>query len=139
LVSYPAGLFSDKFGKRNALIIGLLIFSGVYFGFGLSTGTEIIWVLFFLYGIYAAFSEGIVKAWVSEIVPDKKRASAIGLLTMLSSFAIMAGSLVTGILWDAFGPAIPFIVSGMISFIAAILLYFLNKTETEKFVHKSVK
>ena len=139
LVSYPAGLFSDKFGKRNALIIGLLIFSGVYFGFGLSTGTEIIWVLFFLYGIYAAFSEGIVKAWVSEIVPDKKRASAIGLLTMLSSFAIMAGSLVTGILWDAFGPAIPFIVSGIISFIAAILLYFLNKTETEKFFHKSVK
>jgi MFS family permease len=127
LVSYPAGIFSDKFGKRNAFIIGLVIFSGVYFGFGLSSGTEIIWVLFLFYGIYAAFSEGVVKAWVSDLVPDQKRASAIGLLTMLSSFAIMVGSLLTGILWDAFGPSFPFIISGIISLIAALLLYFFNK------------
>jgi MFS family permease len=132
LVSYPAGIYSDKFGKRNALIIGLVIFSCVYFGFGLSSGTEIIWVLFFLYGIYAAFSEGVVKAWVSDLISDKKRGSAIGLLTMLSSFAIMIGSLVTGILWDAFGPSVPFIISGIIGLISALLLYFLNKTKIQE-------
>jgi MFS family permease len=129
IVSYPAGIFSDRFGKRNALIIGLVIFSGVYFGFGLSSGTEIIWILFLFYGIYAAFSEGVVKAWVSDLVTDKKRGSAIGLLTMLSGFAIMLGSLVTGILWDAFGASVPFIISGIISLISAFLLYFLNRRE----------
>jgi MFS family permease len=131
-VSYPAGLFSDRFGKRNALIIGMAIFSGVYFGFGLSSGTFIIWFLFFFYGIYAAFSEGVVKAWVSDLVPDEKRASAIGLLTMLSSFSIMLGSLLTGILWDSFGSSVPFIISGLVSLIAALLLFFLNKTEIKK-------
>ena len=127
ITSYPAGKLSDKFGKRNALIAGLVIFSGVYFGFGLTSGTGIIWILFLLYGIYAAFSEGVVKAWVSDLVPDKKRGSAIGLLTMLSSFAIMSGSLITGVLWDAFGPSVPFIISGIISLISAFLLYFLNR------------
>jgi MFS family permease len=127
--SYPAGLFSDKYGKRNAFIIGLVIFSAVYFGFGLTSGTAIIWILFLFYGIYAAFSEGVVKAWASDLVPDNKRASAIGLLTMLSGFAILIGSLVTGILWDKFGPAVPFIISGIISLIAALVLYILNKHE----------
>jgi len=129
LSSYPAGLFSDKYGKRNAFIIGLVIFSGVYFGFGLTSGTGIIWILFLFYGLYAAFSEGVVKAWASDLVPDNKRASAIGLLTMLSGFAILLGSLMTGILWDKFGPAVPFLISGIISLLAALLLYILNKNE----------
>jgi MFS family permease len=129
LVSYPAGIIADKFGKKNIFIAGLLIFSGVYFGFGLSSGIGIIWGLFFLYGMYAAFSEGVLKAWVSDLVPDNKKASAIGLITMLSSFSIMLGSVLTGILWDKFGAAVPFIISGGVSLLVAISLYFLSRKE----------
>jgi MFS family permease len=127
--SYPAGIFADKFGKKNIFIVGLLIFSGVYIGFGSSSGIGVIWVLFFFYGIYAAFSEGILKAWVSDLVPDNKRASAIGLITMLSSFAIMLGSVLTGILWDKFGAVVPFLLSGGISLCVAVSLYFLSRKE----------
>jgi MFS family permease len=125
--SYPAGIFADKFGKKNIFIAGLLIFSGVYLGFGFSSSIVVIWGLFFFYGMYAAFSEGILKAWVSDLVPDNKRASAIGLITMLSSFSIMVGSVVTGILWDKFGAAIPFLVSGGVSLLVAISLYLLSR------------
>ncbi len=134
VASYPAGIFSDKFGKRNAFIIGLIIFSGVYFGFGLTSGSEIIWILFLFYGIYAAFSEGVVKAWVSDLVPDKKRASAIGLLTMLSGFAILFGSFLTGLLWDKFGPSVPFIISGIVSLLAAFLLFSLNRRQLKNII-----
>jgi MFS family permease len=127
--SYPVGILSDKFGKKNIFIAGLLIFSGVYFGFGLSSGIGVIWGLFFFYGLYAAFSEGVLKAWVSDLVPDNKRASAIGLITMLSSFSIMLGSVVTGLLWDKFGAAVPFLVSGGVSLAVAISLYILSRKE----------
>jgi MFS family permease len=126
-LSYPAGIFSDKFGKKNVLIAGLVIFSGVYFGFGLTSGIGLIWGLFFFYGVYAAFSEGILKAWVSDLVPDNKRGSAIGLITMLSGFAIMLGSLLTGVLWDKFGAEVPFILSGIVSLVVAVFLYMLNR------------
>lgn len=126
-LSYPAGIFSDKFGKKNVLIAGLVIFSGVYFGFGLTSGIGLIWGLFFFYGVYAAFSEGILKAWVSDLVPDNKRGSAIGLITMLSGFAIMLGSLLTGVLWDKFGAEVPFILSGIVSLVVAVFLYILNR------------
>ncbi|MDR3611197.1 MAG: MFS transporter [Ignavibacteriaceae bacterium] len=126
-LSYPAGIFSDKFGKKNVLIAGLVIFSGVYFGFGLTSRIGLIWGLFFFYGVYAAFSEGILKAWVSDLVPDNKRGSAIGLITMLSGFAIMLGSLLTGVLWDKFGAQVPFILSGIVSLVVAVFLYILNR------------
>ena len=74
-------------------------------------------------------AEGVLKAWVSDLVPDNKRASAIGLITMLSSFAIMLGSVLTGILWDKFGAGIPFLLSGGVSMIVAVSLYILSRKE----------
>ena len=81
------------------------------------------------YGIYAASTEGITKAWVSDLITDEKRGTAIGLLTMLSSFAVMVGSFLTGILWDSFGSRVPFLFSSIISFLVAISFIFvkLNK------------
>ena len=126
--SYPLGKFSDKFGKRNIFISGLLIFSLVYLGFALTNHEIIIWILFAFYGIYAAATEGIAKAWVSDLIPDQNRGTAIGLLTMLSSIAIMAGSLLTGILWDQFGAQVPFFLSSAVSFVI-VVLFFLLKTK----------
>jgi len=122
--SYPLGGLSDKFGKRKIFSIGLIIFSSVYFGFALVPDIKFIWVLFALYGIYAASTEGISKAWVSDLIPDEQRGSAIGLLTMLSSLSVMLGSFLTGILWDKFGSSVPFLVSAVISFIIALVIFF---------------
>jgi MFS family permease len=85
------------------------------------------WILFALYGIYAAATEGIAKAWVSDLIPEAMRGSAIGLLTMLSGFAVMLGSILTGILWDRFGASIPFYISSFGSFIIAVVLFGLRK------------
>jgi MFS family permease len=87
----------------------------------------LIWILFAVYGIYASSTEGVSKAWVSDLIPDEHRGSAIGLLTACSSFAIMSGSFLTGILWDNFGSQVPFLISAVISFAVAILLFFFRK------------
>ena len=124
--SYPMGKLSDRFSKRNIFILGLVAFSVVYFGFAVAPNLDFIWGMFVLYGIYAASTEGVAKAWVSDLIPDNSRATAIGLLTMLSSFAMMTGSLITGILWDKFGPAIPFFVSSVVSLAVAFSLLFVK-------------
>jgi MFS family permease len=127
--SYPVGIISDKFGKRNIFVTGLIIFSLVYFGFGISQNFILMWLLFGLYGIYAAFTEGIGKAWVSDLIADEMRGTAIGLLTMLSGFGIMIGSILTGILWDKFGSSVPFYISSFVSFIIAVILFFMKNRE----------
>jgi len=120
--SYPLGVISDKAGKKNVFTFGLLIFSVVYFGFALTDHFTVAILLFILYGVYAASTEGITKAWVADVVPDTLRGTAIGLLTMLSSFAVMLGSVFAGLLWDAFGSSAPFYFSGSIAFVLSAIL-----------------
>jgi MFS family permease len=125
--SYPLGKLADKLGKRKVFIFGLFIFSGVYLGFALLPNFLLIWLFFALYGIYAASTEGVVKAWISDLIPDERRGSAIGLLTMLSSLAMMLGSLLTGVLWDEFGSSVPFLLSAIVSSLIAAILGFFHK------------
>lgn len=122
--SYPLGGLSDKFGKQKIFTFGLIIFSVVYFGFALVDDINFIWILFALYGIYAAATEGVSKAWISDLIPDEQRGSAIGLLTMLTSFSVMIGSFLTGILWDHFGSSVPFLISAITSLVISVLIFF---------------
>jgi MFS family permease len=124
--SYPLGGISDKYGKKKVFTSGLIVFSLVYFGFAFVNNINFIWILFALYGIYAASTEGVSKAWVSDLIPNEFHGSAIGLITMLSSFAVMIGSFLTGVLWDKFGPTIPFLVSASVSLIIAFILLIHN-------------
>ncbi|MBT8385970.1 MAG: MFS transporter [Ignavibacteria bacterium] len=127
IASYPLGKLSDEYGKNLIYGGGLLVFSLVYFGFAFFEETIFIWILFALYGLYSAATEGISKAWVSDLVPDERRGSAIGLLTMLSSFAIMLGSFTAGILWDAFGSTVPFLLSAVVSLVIGVIILAIKK------------
>ena len=122
--SYPLGGLSDKLGKHKIFTFGLIIFSVVYFGFALVDDINFIWILFALYGLYAAATEGVSKAWISDLIPDEQRGSAIGLLTMLTSFSVMIGSFLTGILWDHFGSSVPFLISAITSLVISVLIFF---------------
>jgi MFS family permease len=127
IFSYPLGHFSDKYGKKTIFSLGLVVFSSVYLGFALITESFFIWLLFALYGIYSAATEGVSKAWVTDMVSEVWHGSAIGLLTMCSSFAIMFGSFAAGVLWDYFGETVPFLISSIVSFLIAIILFFKAK------------
>lgn len=120
--SYPLGSLSDKLGKRNIFAGGLILFSLVYFGFAFIPDIYLLWILFALYGIYAASTEGISKAWISDIIPDERRGTAIGLATLITGICVMIGSFATGFLWDKFGSQIPFLISAIASLIIALLV-----------------
>jgi len=120
--SYPMGSLSDKLGKRNIFTVGLVLFSLVYFGFAFIPDIYLLWVLFALYGIYAASTEGISKAWISDIIPDERRGTAIGLATLITGICVMIGSFATGFLWDKFGSQVPFLISAIVSLIIALFV-----------------
>ncbi len=123
LLSYPIGILSDKFGKKKIFILGLFAFSIVYLGFALSSGFMFIWILFLVYGFYAGASDGVVKAWISDLIPDNLRGTAIGIITTGISLATMVGSVLAGYLWDLTGGAfLPFILSSIVSFLVALFL-----------------
>lgn len=108
LFAFPLGILADKLGLKTVFIGGLVLFSAVYLTMPFTTNLYVFISLFFIYGIYAAATEGVSKAWISNITDQKDTATAIGTYTGLQSiFALLASSL-TGLIWYQFGPAAAF-------------------------------
>ena len=118
----PLGSLSDRIGRRKLMLTGWTIYGLVYLGLALShTGLEI-WVLFSIYGIYYALTEGVAKALVADIVPEEQRGTAYGLFNAAIGLTALPASLIAGILWQAVNPAAPFIFGALLSLRAGFLL-----------------
>jgi len=122
LFSFPIGIMADKIGLKKMYVIGLLFFAATYIGIGVSTNLYVIIGMFFLYGIYSASTEGISKAWISNITDKKDTATAIGTYTGFQSVCTMLASSVAGFIWFKFGASATFIITGIVTVI--ITLYF---------------
>ena len=124
--SYPAGLLADRFGFKKVFFAGLLIFALVYVGFGLTRSPHAVWPLFAVYGFYIAFTEGIGKAYISNLAPKEKVGTAIGLYYTTTGVAVLFASLIGGWLWSAFGAAYTFYYGAAAALLASILFIILS-------------
>ena len=120
LAAFPAGRLSDKLGRKRMMVAGLLLYMVAYACFALTAGTWGIVAGFLLYGIYAALTEGVSKAWISDLVPNERRGLAIGLQTTLASLAALVASSWCGFVWNAAGAAIPLLTASAAALAAAI-------------------
>ncbi|EPG72438.1 transporter, major facilitator family protein [Leptospira fainei serovar Hurstbridge str. BUT 6] len=124
IASFPVGILSDKIGLKRILLLGLGLFSIVYFGMAFAEKKEFFYLLFFIYGIYAASTEGITKALITNITSSNDAATAIGTFAGLNSLAALLASSFAGLLWYAFGAPIVFIVSSIVAIF--VLLYLAS-------------
>lgn len=81
-----------------------------------------IWVLFILYGLYYAFTEGIQKAYIADLVPEGERGTAMGTYNAMTGLAVLPASIIAGFIWETFGSTAAFSASGMIAILAALLM-----------------
>ena len=115
LFALPMGILADKIGLKKIFIFGLVLFTMVYFGMSMNLNLYIFSALFFFYGIYAAATEGIAKAWISNISDNKDTATAIGTYSALNSLCVMIASSWTGFVWYQYGDSVAFLISGTVT------------------------
>jgi MFS family permease len=110
--SYPLGALADKIGIKKVFIAGLCVFSLVYFMFGMAHSTAVVFSGFFIYGIYAAATEGISKAWITNLTKGNT-ATAIGFFNSCESICTFLASAIAGALWTSFGSTTTFFVTSL--------------------------
>jgi len=122
LFSFPLGALADKIGLKRILVAGLFCYATVYFGMSVSHSLYAVGGFFFLYGVYAAATEGISKAWISNITNKQDTATAIGTYTGFQSLCTMLASVLTGVVWYGFGATAAFLLTGGAAVVVAVYL-----------------
>jgi MFS family permease len=127
LFAYQAGRLADKIGLKKVLIFGFTLFAIVYTGMALSQHIYIYLLLFALYGIYAAATEGISKAWISNISSKEDTATAIGTYAGFQSIFAMPASVIAGFLWFNFGAGVAFGTTAVMTLVVVIYFALLKE------------
>jgi len=122
LMAYPIGILADKIGLKRIFLTGIFIFAAVYIGFAFNKSLPVSFFLFFLYGLYAAATESVSKAWISNIADKKETATAIGTYMGFQSIATLVASSLAGLLWYKFGATATFLITAGAALLAVLYL-----------------
>lgn len=132
LVSYPAGSYSDKIGRKHTLIFGFFIALLTFWGFALNNNIIIIGILFILYGVFQGIFRTVGKAIAVDFVSPEYSASAIGLYATAVGLSGLLASVSGGWLWTILGPQATFLYAGGFAALGtlALLLIIPKRTPT---------
>jgi MFS family permease len=108
LAAMPAGMASDKLGRKRVIVVGWAIYALSYLGLALASATWQVWLLFALYGLYYGISEGVCRAFVCDLVPVEKRGTAYGWYHTAVGISLLPASVIAGWLWHLIGPSATF-------------------------------
>ena len=124
-LSIPAGMVADRIGRRKVALLGYLVFALAYAGMALAGSVWAAWGMFLLYGVYMGIADGNGRAFLAELSPADRKATAFGVYHSVVGFMTLPASVIAGLLWDRVSPAAPFWVGAGMAVLAGVLLLLL--------------
>ena len=106
--AYPMGALSDRGNKWLILAggFGVLIVSDIVLALAPNLWAVMAGVA--LWGLHMGMTQGLLAALVADTAPEASRGTAFGIFHLVTGIALLAASLVAGILWDWIGPSATF-------------------------------
>ena len=124
--SYPAGLLSDRFGRITPLAAGtlVLILGNILLASGsglLLPGLGIV-----CWGLHLGLTQGILTAMIADAAPTGLKATAFGVLNLVSGLGLLVASLIAGALWDGIGSSAMFLAALLPAFGVLLIIGLLK-------------
>jgi len=138
LLSMPAGMLSDRFGRKPMILISRTVSPLASFGVTQVTSFSHYFAIQFVNSIGNAMGGGGMfaggPAWnalVSELVPKEKLATVMGSIGTISGLISVPSPIIGGWLWDEYSPKIPFYASMVFGLLGAAV-FALGVKEPER-------
>ena len=122
VVGWIAGQWSDKYGRRRFLMVGWLVYAACYFLMAATTDRNLFAIGFVCFGAFYGLTEGVEKALLSDLLPPRKRGLGYGAFQTTLAIVAIPANLMTGLLAANFGLGLALFVSGIFSFVGAVIL-----------------
>jgi MFS family permease len=124
------GTLSDRVGRRPTILLGWSLYAIAYAGFATAEAPLAFPVLFMVYGLFHATTEGAERALVADLATPTSRGHAFGLFHAVTGAALLPASLLTGLLWQRFGAGTALGTGALLAALAALGLLVFVPGET---------
>lgn len=124
----PAGMLSDKIGRKPVLITGYLVFAVTSIGLIFTSSIYTLLLFFIVYGIFYAMIDGVQRALVIDLAPGNLKATALGTFHTAIGLVALPGGYIAGLLWDKIGPGATFTYGFTLAIISIALFMFVKPT-----------
>lgn len=123
LAAYPAGVLGDLGGRSRVLAAGLALLVAADLALAFVPGIAGVAIGVALWGLHMGFTQGLLATLVADASPAELRGTAFGIFNLLSGLALLAASVLAGLLWDRLGAQSTFLAGAAFALLA--LLGFL--------------
>lgn len=120
-LSLPAGIVSDHVPRHVVYAAGLIVFAAAYLGLGLVHSAGWVWVLLPAYGAYTALTDGVGKAWIADLLPERAMGTGLGVFHGITGACTLLASIWAGLAWNGDG-RLPLQLAGLFVGVLAVLL-----------------
>ena len=122
VTAYPFGKLSDRVSHRRLLLAGLAVLVLADVVLAASTHWTGLLLGVALWGVHMGMTQGLLAAMVADTAPADLRGTAYGFFNLMSGLAMLAASVVAGLLWQYWGPAWTFGAGAVFSAVAMAAL-----------------
>ncbi|MFA7298378.1 MAG: MFS transporter [Candidatus Absconditabacterales bacterium] len=126
LISTPAGIVSDRIGRKRMLWIAYSLFLVVTLGLALVSQLGRVILFFILFGIVFAIVDGTERALVADLAGKDQKGTALGIFHTAIGIVSLPGGYILGTLWDKINSQATFLFAFGVGVIIMLLFYFVN-------------
>jgi len=121
-VSFSAGSLSDRIGPRKSIILGYVLLLVSYIVLAFAESIPFLVLGFLVLGLFSALTDGVQRAFASELSSEERRGSAIGSVNAISGIGFLLAGIGGGYVWQEYGLVSALALAGVLVLIGLTIL-----------------
>jgi MFS family permease len=128
LSAYPAGWLSDRVDRWGVLAVGAGLLTAADLVLALASSVAAAAIGVALWGLHMGFTQGLLAALVADTAGAERRGTAFGVFNLVTGLALLAASVIAGVLWDIGGPELTFFAGAALTAVAGLVAFALYRS-----------